>query len=157
MPSRPTELAGDHTVTVRRVLAASREEIWTLWTTPEHMPEWMLDGGSATLDVRVGGRFDLDMHYEGKSYPHHGEYLEIDPPSKLVFTWVCESTQWKASIVTIELVDRDGDTELTLTHEGLPDERSALDFEGGWIEILGWLDTLLRAGRHTGPLARPDA
>lgn len=149
MSNRPTELAGDRTVTVRRVLPASREEIWTLWTTPERMPEWILDGGSARLDLRVGGRYDLDMHYKGKSYPHHGEYLEIDPPSKLVFTWVSEGTQWKTSIVTIELADRDGDTELTLTHEGLPVE-SASDHEGGWKEILGWLDTMLSQGGWRG-------
>lgn len=147
MPTRPTELAGDHSVTVRRRLPAPRDEVWTLWTTAARMPEWILDGGSATLDVRVGGQYKLDMHYEGKAYPHHGEYLEVDPPARLVFTWISEGTQWKPSIVTIELAERDGATELVLTHEGLPGEKSASDHEGGWTEIAGWLDNLLTTGQ----------
>ena len=125
------------------MLPAPREEIWTLWTTPERMPAWILDGGSATLDVRVGGRYHLDMHYEGKSFPHDGEYLEVVPPSRLVFTWISEGTEWKPTIVTLELEDRDGDTEIVLTHEGLLSEKNARDHEGGWIEIMGWLDKLL--------------
>ena len=157
MPDRPKDLAGDHKVTVRRLLPAAREEIWTLWTTPERMPEWFLDGGSATLDLRVGGRDDLDMHYPGKSYPHHGQYLEIDPPSRLVFTWISEGTEWRTSIVTIELVDRDGDTELTLTHEGLLSEKNAADHEGGWTEILGWLDKLLNAHLRRRPRKQREA
>lgn len=151
MSNRPNELAGNHTVTVRRVVPAPIEEVWTLWTTPERMPEWILDGGSATIDLRVGGKYHLDMHYQGKSFPHDGEYLEIDPPKRLVFTWLSEGTQWKPSIVTIELADRDGDTEITLTHEGLIDAKNAADHEGGWTEIMGWLDKLLTTARRRSP------
>jgi uncharacterized protein YndB with AHSA1/START domain len=154
VPNRPAELAGNHLVTVRRLLPAPREEIWKLWTTPERMPEWILDGGSATLDVRVGGRYHLDMHYEGKSFPHDGEYLEVVPPSRLVFTWISEGTEWKPTIVTIELEDRDGDTEIVLTHEGLPSAKSVADHEGGWTEIMGWLDRMLSEDRR--PRETPD-
>ena len=109
------------------------------------MPEWILDGGSAKLDLRVGGAYHLDMHYKGKSYPHHGEYLEIDPPKRLVFTWVSEGTQWQPSIVTVELIERGEETECVLTHEGLIDAKNAEDHRGGWEEILSWLDRLVTA------------
>ena len=74
-----------------------------MWVDADRMPQWILDGGSATLDVRVGGKYHLDMYYQGKSYPHSGEYLEVVPPKRLVFTWISEATNWLPSIVTIEL------------------------------------------------------
>ncbi len=142
---RPSSLAGTHTVTVRRLLPASREDVFALWTDAKRMPDWILQGGSATLDVRVGGSYEMDMHYNGKGYPHHGEYLEVEPPSRLVFTWISEGTNWKPSIVTIELFARGEDTELVLTHEGLPDAGSAESHQGGWEEIVTWSEKLFTA------------
>ena len=147
MTNRPTKLAGDAKVVVRRTVPASREEVYALWTDAERMREWILDGGSATLDVRAGGKYHLDMHYEGKSYPHNGEYLELTPPSRLVFTWISASTNWEPSIVTVELLARGDKTEVVLTHEGLP-SKTAADHEGGWVEILGWLEKLLNSSGH---------
>src|SRR6476661_8401729 len=104
--TRPTELAGTHRVVVRRVVSAPRAEVYRLWTDAARMPDWILAGGTATLDVRVGGKYHLDMHYEGKRYPHNGEYLEVSPPERLVFTWISASTNWQPSIVTVELFER---------------------------------------------------
>ena len=140
----PAELAGTQRVVVRRVVSAPRTEVYQLWTDAERMPEWILAGGTATLDVRVGGKYHLDMHYKGKSYPHNGEYLEVSPPERLVFTWISEGTNWKPSIVTIELIERGDKTEVVLTHEGLPDDaESTQSHEQGWIEILEWLERLV--------------
>ena len=83
--------------------------------------------------------------YQGKSYPHHGEYLEIVPPERLVFTWISESTHWEPTIVTLELRDLGDKTEAILTHEGLPDEKNAADHRGGWEEILVWLEETMLA------------
>jgi uncharacterized protein YndB with AHSA1/START domain len=143
MTARPAQLAGTHRVVVRRVVSAPRTQVFALWTDAERMPEWILAGGSATLDVRVGGKYHLDMHYQGKSYPHDGEYLEVSPPERLVFTWISEGTNWKPSIVTIELVDLGDRTEVLLTHEGLPNAESAVSHEQGWTEILDWLERLV--------------
>lgn len=143
MSIRPSQLAGSHTVVVRQLVSAPRDVVFSLWTDAARMPEWILAGGSATLDVRVGGKYELDMHYNGKSYPHHGEYLEVVPPSKLSFTWYSESTNWLPSIVTIELNEVGARTEVVLTHEGLLDPKNANDHEEGWKEIVSWLDALI--------------
>jgi len=141
---RPSELAGSKRVVVRRLVSAPPTEVFQLWTDAKRMPDWILAGGTATLDVRVGGKYHLDMHYKGKSYPHNGEYLEVSPPERLVFTWISEGTNWKPSIVTIELIERGEKTEVVLTHEGLPDDAdSAASHEQGWTEILEWLDRLV--------------
>ena len=105
------------------------------------MPEWILDGGSATLDLRVGGKYHMDMHYEGKSYPHDGEYLEIVPPERLVFTWISEATNWLPCIVTIEFIargerDRDGaDARRPAGKDGRRITKAA-----GWRSANGWSD-----------------
>ena len=150
MSTRPAQLSGTHTIVVRRTLSARREEVFAMWLDAERMPQWILAGGSATLDARVGGTFHMDMHYEGKSYPHDGEYLEIVPPRRLVFTWISASTNWLPSVVTIELTERGDRTELVLTHEGLPSEKNAADHEGGWTEIADWQERELiaAAGRE---------
>ena|SRR6185503_9306263 len=147
MPNRPAKLSGTHQVIVRRTLPASREEVFDMWLDAERMPQWILAGGTATIDARVGGKFHMDMHYEGKSYPHDGEYLEIVRPSRLVFTWLSESTNWLPSIVTVELTERGEQTEIVLTHEGLPSEKSAIDHQGGWTEIAEWQERELLAAR----------
>ena len=142
--TRPAELAGTKQVVVRRIVSAPRTEVFQLWTDAKRMPEWFLAGGTAKLDVRVGGKYHLDMHYEGKSYPHDGEYLEVAPPERLVFTWISEGTNWKPSVVTVELIERGAQTEVILTHEGLPDDaESAKNHEQGWTEILEWLERLI--------------
>ena len=144
----PAALAGTQRVVVRRVVSAPRTEVYQLWTDAKRMPEWILAGGTATLDVRVGGKYHLDMHYQGKSFPHDGEYLEVSPPERLVFTWISEGTNWKPSIVTIELIERGEKTEVVLTHEGLPDDaESAKSHEQGWIEIVEWLERLVSRGQ----------
>lgn len=54
----------------------------------------------------------------------------------LEFTWVSEGTRGKESVVKIELVARGGKTELTLSHEGLPDQEMADSHNGGWSSFL---------------------
>jgi uncharacterized protein YndB with AHSA1/START domain len=77
---------------------------------------------------------------------HHqfGVYREIEPVSRLVFTWTCPILEVTDSIVTIELTERGERTELLLRH-ALPDDpkvRSA--HEEGWTGCLASLDTLMQ-------------
>jgi uncharacterized protein YndB with AHSA1/START domain len=127
---------------VRRIIRASREEIFDMWTRAEKLRRWMrpprASGASAESDPRVGGRYHIVMH-GARDYDHHGEYLVVDRPSKLSFTWISEGSHDETSVVTVELFDRgSGQTELVLTHERLPDEEVGRHTEG-WTEILGEL------------------
>ncbi len=68
-----------------------------------------------------------------------GEYRELQPGKKIVFTWQWEDDEdWQnhVSIVTVELYDRDGDTELRLIHEHLPNEESRDGHTRGWNSAL---------------------
>jgi len=72
-----------------------------------------------------------------------GEYREIIPEERIVFTWKhFDDKAWgnRTSVVTLELSDRDGGTELRLTHEQLPTETSRDDHNKGWKSVLDRLE-----------------
>lgn len=101
----------------------------------------MSDPGTrvSVADLRVGGKYHIDMMYQGKSYPHDGEYLVIDRPKQLKFTWISAGTEGRTTVVTVNFVPKGQSTEVVLIHEGLPTEANMKDHEGGWTEILGWM------------------
>jgi uncharacterized protein YndB with AHSA1/START domain len=124
---------------VRRVLAARRERVFAAWLDPALMARWMCpgDGGSATVDLdpRVGGKFRIVMHHEGGHHDHWGEYLVIEPPQRLSFTWISPYTERHPTVVTVELFERSGGTELVLTHRKLPPGQVDAHRQG-WTEIV---------------------
>jgi uncharacterized protein YndB with AHSA1/START domain len=91
---------------------------------------------TATLDLRVGGRFQIVMHRENSDASHVGEYREISPPNRLVFTWQSDGTLQQETLVTVELLPKGKQTELVLVHELLPNEHSAAQHNVGWQDIV---------------------
>lgn len=135
---------------LRRLLPAPPEEVFDAWTDPEQVRQWLCPGTGtvpeASIDARPGGRFRIIMRSEGRDYVHTGEYRELVRPRRLVFTWISEETAGRESLVTVELRRRGGRTEMTLTHEALPDDASRDRHRGGWSSILDRLEG--RLGRH---------
>jgi uncharacterized protein YndB with AHSA1/START domain len=130
----------------RRVLAIPRERVFAAWLDPESLAQWMRprDGSTATveLDARVGGKFRIVMNHGGAGTEHSGEYLVIDPPSRLSFTWSSVNTEFRPTVVTVEFRVHGQGTELILTHRGLPS--SKIDaHRNGWAQILQKLDEAL--------------
>lgn len=131
----------EHEIRITRRIAATPEEVYDAWTDPRSVMEWMIPmpSGRATaeLDPRVGGRFHIEMMAEGKTYPHDGEYLRLERPRLIEFTWISTATNQQRSVVRVELRPAANDeTELTLTHELLPTEKAAQDHRAGWSAIL---------------------
>jgi uncharacterized protein YndB with AHSA1/START domain len=125
---------------LRRVYSASREEIFAAWTDPEQMCEWLCPAGATIsfieVDLRVGGAFRIDMQSEQVTFTHTGIYQEIIPPDRLVFSWTSINTQDQETLVTVELIQHGQQTELVLTHEGLPDQKTKEMHAMGWRSIL---------------------
>lgn len=127
---------------VERVLPASPDEVFDAWTTPAQMAAWMSPVGAAEaeVDLRVGGSFRVVM-VEAR-LEHTGEYLEIDRPRRLVFTWVSPFTGAEPSVVTVELRPHDDGTCVVLTHEGLPED--VVDgHRDGWGAMIERLTVIL--------------
>ena len=90
-------------------------------TRPEHVKQWwgrLGEGYSVPvceIDLRVGGawRF-VNRHPKGEAV-FYGEYREITPPSRLVFTEIFAQFPDSVSVVTAEFTDEDGKTRMTAT------------------------------------------
>lgn len=124
-------------VRIEMALAAPIEDVYAAWTQPAAMARWLAPTGSAEVeaDVRVGGRFRVVMIGDGTSIQHTGEYLTVEPPRQLSFTWQSPYTGAEPSVVTVTLT-ADGDrTRLVLLHERLPED-AAQSHRGGWGAML---------------------
>jgi uncharacterized protein YndB with AHSA1/START domain len=132
------------TVRLERLLPAPVAEVFAAWTDPALMAKWLAPIGHAEVevDLRVGGQFRVTMIGDGVRLEHTGEYLVIDPPSRLSFTWRSPYTGGHASQVDLTLAARGQATLLILTHQGLPDETRS-SHEGGWVRILERLAAML--------------
>lgn len=140
---------------VSRVIDAPRARIYEAWTDPAQLREWFGPENATTYeliaDARVGGRFSWtleDRDTPGERMTVFGEYLELVPERKIVFTWQWQDdSDWAdvRSVVTIELSDVSGGTEVRLHHAQLPSEASRDRHHEGWTTLLEKLDRHLSA------------
>jgi uncharacterized protein YndB with AHSA1/START domain len=143
--------AGDsgETLVVRRFIPAPRERVFAAWLDPASLAQWMrpsqMTDATAEVDPRVGGKFRIVMVQGTQKYAHTGEYLAIEPPSLLSFTWISNATDHKPTVVTIEFHERGTGTELVLTHRRLGPKAVDAHREG-WTDIMRLLDEALTRG-----------
>ena len=113
-------------IEITRVFDAPRERIWQEWTEPERFADWF--GGpeaeipltTVTMDVRPGGGWSLTMIFGPREIHWHGEYHEVVPPERLVFTITDQPEQERPDEhVIVDLVDLgDGRTEMQFQQRG---------------------------------------
>jgi uncharacterized protein YndB with AHSA1/START domain len=127
------------TLVVRRFIPVPRERVFAAWLDPASLAQWMRPGGmtgaKVETDPRVGGKFRIVMVQGRKEFEHTGEYLSIEPPAGLSFTWISDATDHKSTEVTLEFLERPGGTELILTHRRLPASQIE-SHRNGWSDIL---------------------
>lgn len=140
LPTPNRKIRGPFSCTVPRTIKASPERVFRAWTDPEKARPWLSNGGDLVLQPHRGGLFYLDMIYGDHTYPHYGRYLQVEANRLLEFTWMSQGTLGMESIVRVDFEAADGGTRVTLTHSGLPDEKNRADHEGGWKELLEWLE-----------------
>jgi uncharacterized protein YndB with AHSA1/START domain len=112
----------DREIRMTRLFDAPRQLVFDAMTKPEHVREWwgrLGDGYSVPvceIDLRVGGKWRfVNRHPHGEA-AFNGEYLEIAPPSRLVFTEIFEDyPDGEPSTVTTEFTEVGGKTLMTVT------------------------------------------
>jgi uncharacterized protein YndB with AHSA1/START domain len=133
---------------ISRTFAAPREKVFRAWTEAQALKSWFAPSDKfetriPELNLRVGGRYRIEMQLADKNNIVVGTYREIRAPEKLVFTWKWEtdSTGGDAgdTLVTIEFFERDGRTEVVLTHERFLTAEARDAHNKGWV---GCLDRL---------------
>jgi len=141
-------------VRIERHLPAPPQIVFARWTDPSSMARWLSPSGEAEVeaDVRVGGRFTVVMLGEATRLRHTGEYLAIEPPSRLSFTWVSPYTGNEPSVVTVELAPSGSGTLLRLIHERLPADQVE-PHSRGWASIIDHLTAALAP--DVGEMERP--
>jgi uncharacterized protein YndB with AHSA1/START domain len=132
-------------VKLTRLIQADPAKVFEAWTDPVHLNLWSAPEGmdvEAEVDLRVGGRYRLRMtNPDGEPFTAVGEYLEIDPPNRLRYTWSWEeSDDHSETLVTVEFLDRGGATEVALVHELFPDAETAGKHGEGWSSCLNRLE-----------------
>lgn len=139
-------------LTLTRHYPVGPEKVWRAWTEAQAVKKWWGPGpgepvSAAELDVRVGGRFRITFGGpDGKAHTCAGEYKEVTPNRKLVFTWCWpNSTPERVSVVTILFKAVPSGTDLTFKHEQLFDEKVRDDHKRGWS---GTLDKLAEFLSH---------
>jgi len=136
---------------VKRTFAAPREKVFDAWVNPQRMAHWFARCQGAPpvevqADARPGGKYRLVViDDKGKTYHGHGVYREVRRPEKLVFTWNWEHDNYNDSLVTVDFraLGESNFTEVTLTHEALPD-RAREDHRKGWEECYDMLEQALQ-------------
>jgi len=127
---------------------ASPETVFPFFTDPARMTQWK--GRTATLDPRPGGVYRVVIN---DRIIAAGEYVEVSPPTRVVFTWGWEGdhpVRPGSTTVEVDLVPDGDGTLVRLTHLGLPDREQRDEHTKGWTHYLGRL-ALAASGRDPGP------
>jgi uncharacterized protein YndB with AHSA1/START domain len=144
--------ATTETTSVERELAiaASPETVWEFLVDPDKATRWM--GQTASFEPRPGGEYRVGV------IPGHvaaGEFVELDRPSRLVFTWGWEPGHEGAnpvppgtSTIEIQLVPNGDGTTLRFRHYDLPNNEAAESHAHGWDH---YLERLVLAARGENP------
>jgi uncharacterized protein YndB with AHSA1/START domain len=135
-------------VQVTHRFSASPERVFDAWLDPRKAGKWLFATPSgqmmrAEIDPRVGGSFTFVDRRDGEDVEHTGEYLEIDRPRRLVFTFTVPKFSPVSTRVTIDIVPQGDGCDLTLNHEGVLADYASRT-KDGWAGILeGLAATLL--------------
>ena len=126
------------------VIAAGPDELWPLVTEARHFRAWYAFGG-AEIDLRPGGKWSTRaIGVDGSESTVGGEYLEVDPPRRLVYTWKPSLDNFEETTVRYDLVPIATGTRLLVTHTGFADRAAQAEGTGdGWKRVLDWLSEFI--------------
>ncbi|HET9934609.1 MAG TPA: SRPBCC domain-containing protein [Polyangiaceae bacterium] len=130
-------------------IAAPPERIFRALTTEEVTKWWGSDEMYRTTEfaaeLRVGGAWHAKgQGASGPPFIVQGEYLELDPPRKIVQTWRPDWDQGATSTLTYLLEPTAHGARVTVRHEGFGDRRESCEnHSNGWELVLGWLESHL--------------
>jgi len=147
-------------------IAAPPARVFQAITDPQQMPRWwgahdMYTIKDSKADVRVGGKWSSDgVGVDGTTFHIDGEYLEVDPPRRLVHTWI---SSYRGPLKTVVYWDLQPQpvhnlhprgprkagtgTLVKLRHEGFAEVPEAAAAHGdGWKRVMGWLVAYVENG-----------
>ena len=150
MAEQPSVLA----LHIERVLHASRPLVFEACIDPEELAKWWGPAGFTSprieIDPRVGGSYRIAMQPpDGELFYLRGEFREVDPPNRLVYTFVWEepTPDDQETVVTLSFGDLGRDTALVLDQGPFATEERRALHEAGWTDGLERLEASLPSQR----------
>ena len=135
-------------VRIERTFAASAEEVFDAWTSPEVMRRWFhcdadWDTPVAEVDLRVGGEVRVVMRRpDGTEVEAQGKFSVIDRPHRLVMTWTFDDEPSNEQLLELSFSESEGSTTVLMFNSGISTDERRDARTGGWH---GCLDQLERA------------
>jgi uncharacterized protein YndB with AHSA1/START domain len=140
---------GDITLELERTVPASREAVWKALTEPDELARWWGPAGFTTpgieIDLRPGGAYRFAMRPpEGEPFHLSGEFTEVEPPSRLTYTFVWEppNPDDRETLATISLGEAGDSTKVTLVQGSFATHERLALHRDGWTESLEKLAAL---------------
>ena len=141
-----------HVLRIERTFAASAEEVFDAWTSPEVMRRWFhcfpdWETPEADVDLRVGGKVRVVMRRpNGGEAGMQGEYRLIDRPHRLVMTWAFDDDPSNEQLIELSFWESEGSTTVLLVNSRISTDgrRDAQDL--GWYGCFNELQRALARG-----------
>lgn len=123
---------------LRRRFNAPVERVWRAWTEPQALMRWFGPAETrevllAETDLRVGGAYHIGFATEdGLAHYARGQYREVQPQRKLVFTWTWRDAPQETSLITLTFTPADHGTDLDFLQTPFVDEATRDSHGSGW-------------------------
>jgi uncharacterized protein YndB with AHSA1/START domain len=152
------ELKGNRELVIARTFSAPARIVFDAWTKPELVKRWWAPKSRhvslvvCEADVRAGGKYRYVLRKDdGAEFAFSGEYTEVTPPARLVYTQIFEAFPGAAAIITVTFDEQDGRTRL-VAHEVYPSAKArdgalASGMEDGMRETMDQLEELVSSLR----------
>jgi uncharacterized protein YndB with AHSA1/START domain len=135
---------------IERTFDAPIGRVFQAWTSEDVLRRWLhgMPGWEtpiAEVDLRVGGRIRIVMRdpADGTEAGATGEYMRVEPPHRLVFTWVWDDDPDRPQLIELEFTEHEGRTLVRMTNSAIPTDRRLKDQERGWHVSYDDLDRAL--------------
>jgi len=154
------EFPNDLEIVTTREFDAPLELVFDVLTKPEHVRNWFApftdQVTECSIDLRVGGTYHIVfVTPDGSECSFRGTYLEVDPPTRTVQTWLFEGWPDAEAVESVDLQETDGVTKLTMKL-AFPDKagRDHMTKSDGQEDSFNKMEDYLRSLLHQKATAR---
>lgn len=139
----------EHVLRIERTFAASAEDVFDAWTSPEVMRRWFhcepdWETPEAEVDLRVGGEVRIVMRKpDGTEAGAKGEYRLIDRPHRLVMSWTFDIEPANEQLIELSFSESEGSTTVLMVNSGISTEQRRASQDAGWRGCLNELERVL--------------
>ena len=139
-----------HSIRIIRHFVEPPLKLWQAWTDSELVRLWFGSDSNgvvlqARLDVQVGGKFEVTFaNSDMTEYTCYGTYREVEPNSKLFFSWSWKNTPDVEELVSVLLQEDRSGTRMTFEHSNI-DPNTSHGYEIGWSTTFEKLEKVLKS------------